>query len=118
MTDTINERRARLVSRFPHWTPRSLGEWIDYCAEQYADRPFVITDDTSFTYAEISSWSARLADGLVALGVKPGDHVGILMANYAEFVPVKFAVARAGAVAVPMNFLYREAELEYVLGQA
>src|SRR5689334_18606426 len=40
------------------------------------------------------------------------------MANYLEFVPVKFAVARAGAVAIPFNYLYRQDELGYVLRQS
>src|SRR5256885_11266270 len=47
-----------------------------------------------------------------------GDRVGVLMANYLEFVPVKFAVARAGAVAIPFNYLYRQDELGYVLRQS
>jgi fatty-acyl-CoA synthase len=40
------------------------------------------------------------------------------MANYLEFVPVKFAIARAGAVAIPFNYLYRQDELGYVLRQS
>src|SRR5205823_6580607 len=51
-------------------------------------------------------------------GVRPGDRVGVLMANYLEFVPVKFAVARAGAIAIPFNYLYRQDELGYVLRQS
>src|SRR5256885_11624826 len=47
-----------------------------------------------------------------------GDRVGVLMANYLEFVPVKFAIARAGAVAIPFNYLYRQDELGYVLRQS
>jgi fatty-acyl-CoA synthase len=70
------------------------------------------------TYAQTADWSQRLADGLVALGVAPGDRVGLLMANYLEFVPLKFAIARAGAVAIPFNYLYRQDELAYVLDQS
>ena len=51
-------------------------------------------------------------------GVRPGDHVGLLMANYPEFVAAKFAISRAGAVAVPVNFLNRRDELGYVLHQS
>jgi fatty-acyl-CoA synthase len=54
----------------------------------------------------------------VALGVKPGDRVGMVMANYLEFVPLKFAISRAGAVAIPFNYLYRRDELGYVLAQS
>lgn len=118
MSDGLAQRRARIEQLFPEWTERSLGDWLGFCAARYGDRELVITDDRSATYSEVDAWATRLADGLAALGVRPGEHVGILMANYAEFVPVKFAVARAGAVAVPLNFLYREEELSYVLAQS
>lgn len=118
MVNSIAERRDALERQFPEWTQRSLGDWLDHRAELFGDRPLVITDEKTTTYGEIASWSRRLADGLVALGVKPGDHVGIVMANYTEFVPVKFAVAQAGAVAIPLNFLYKAEELAYVLEQS
>lgn len=118
MVNSIVERRDALERQFPVWTQRSLGEWLDHRAELFGDRPLVITDEQTTTYGEVASWSRRLADGLVALGVKPGDHVGIVMANYTEFVPVKFAVAHAGAVAIPLNFLYKAEELAYVLEQS
>lgn len=111
-------RRKRLTERFPVWQPRTLGEWLLRCADEFGERPFVITDGGTSTYRETAELSRRLADGLAALGVRPGDHVGILMANFPEFVPVKFAIALAGAVAVPLNFLYRAEELAYVLDQS
>lgn len=64
------------------------------------------------------AWSMRLAAGLVNSGVKPGDHVALLMANFPEFVAIKFAIAMVGAVAVPINFLYKRDELAYVLKQS
>lgn len=112
------ERRAALETRFPTWTERSLGDWFRVVCAQYADRPLVVTDDRTLTYAEVGEWSDTLADGLIALGVRPGDHVGIMMANYVEFVPLKVAVAKAGAVAVPMNYLYKSEEWRYVLAQS
>ena len=115
---TIAQRRQRLIDAFPTWQPTSLGAWIDERAALYGDRPFVVTDDRTAGYVEIAEWADRLAAGIAALGIRPGDHVGVLMANYLEFVPIKFAIAKAGAVAVPMNFLYRADELAYVLAQA
>ena len=114
----IGERRDALLSRFAEWTPRTLDGWLDACAATYADRPMVITDDVTYTYAEVADRSRRYADGLAALGVRPGDRVGMLMAHYAEFVPLKFAIARAGAVAIPFNYLYKREELGYVLAQS
>jgi fatty-acyl-CoA synthase len=114
----IGTRRARLRERFAEWVPRTLHGWLDACAREYGDRPFVITDERTISYAETAEWSQRLADGLVALGVRPGDRVGMVMANYLEFVPLKFAISRAGAVAIPFNYLYRRDELGYVLAQS
>jgi fatty-acyl-CoA synthase len=118
MTMTLEERRAALRSKFPTWEPKTLSQFLAWAAGEFAHRPLVITDDRTHSYAEIEGWATRLADGLAALGVRPGDRVGIVMANYPEFVPVKFAVARAGAVAIPFNYLYRTAELDYVVGQS
>ncbi|SEU35862.1 class I adenylate-forming enzyme family protein [Nonomuraea wenchangensis] len=118
MIPSVDERRASLSERFPEWTPLTLDARLDRCAAEYGERPFVLTDDRTLTYAETAAWAARLADGLVALGVRPGDRVGLLMANYLEFVPLKFAIARAGAVAIPFNYLYRQEELAYVLAQS
>ncbi|WP_433802220.1 class I adenylate-forming enzyme family protein [Actinomycetospora sp. CA-084318] len=118
MTESLDDRRDALRRRFPVWDPMTLHERLAQVAAEFGERPFVITDDRTVTYAETDAWSRRLADGLAALGVRPGDRVGIVMANYLEFVPLKFAVARAGAVAVPFNYLYRTDELRYVLEQS
>jgi fatty-acyl-CoA synthase len=114
----IETRRQQLSERFAQWVPRTLHERLDDCAGQYGDRPFVITDERTISYDQTARWSRRLADGLVTLGVRPGDRVGMVMANYLEFVPLKFAISRAGAVAVPFNYLYRRDELGYVLAQS
>lgn len=115
---SIDERRAALEARHPEWVPRTLDGFLEHAAEEFGERPFVLTDDRTVTYAQARDWAHRLGDGLTALGVGPGDHVGLLMANHVEFAPLKFAIARAGGVAVPFNFLYREAELAYVLRQS
>lgn len=114
----VADRRTALEKRFASWTPVTLDGWLDQCATQYGDRPFVITDHVSYTYRDVAQRSMVIADALVALGVQPGDRVGMLMANYADFVPIKFAIARTGAVCIPFNFLYREEELSYVLAQS
>jgi fatty-acyl-CoA synthase len=118
LTETTARRRAALEARFPEWNPSTLDGFLDRCVEEFPDRPLVITDDRSLSYQETADWSRRLADGLVALGVRPGDRVGLLMANYVEFIPLKFAIARVGAVAIPFNYLYRSEELAYVLRQS
>lgn len=115
---SIAQRREALSERFESWVPRTLDGWLDRCAELHAERQMVVTDDRTLTYAEVADESRVLADGLAALGVRPGDRVGLLMANHAEFVTLKFAIARTGAIAIPFNFLYRAEELRYVLEQS
>ena len=115
---TVVERQLALAQRFPCWQAQCLHEMLDSVALQFPNRPYVITDERVYSYRDIQSWSMRIARGLVAEGVRPGDHVGMILANYPEFVAVKFAIARAGAVAVPINFLNRAAELQYVLQQS
>ena len=71
-----------------------------------------------YSYAEVRDWTVRLAAGLIALGVQPGDHVAVDMANFPDVVALKYAVARVGAVSVSVNFLLRHDELRYVLHQS
>ena len=82
------------------------------------ERPLILTDERAYSYAEVREWSRRLAAGLIPGGLRPGERVALVMANYPEYVALKFATARAGAVAVPINFLLRVTELGYVLGQS
>ncbi|KQS60890.1 acyl--CoA ligase [Geodermatophilus sp. Leaf369] len=108
-------RRELLEERFPTWTPRTLSGALDHACTEFADRPFVLTDRVRWTYAEVAERSRRLAAGLAGLGVRAGDHVGVVLANYAEFPVVTHALSRLGVTAVPINFLNRTAELGFVL---
>ena len=99
------------------WRPATLAQALDAATGLYPDRPLILTDECTYTYAEVRDWSVRLAAGLIAGGVSHGDHVALVMANHPELVALKFAIARAGAVAVPINFLLRSGELRYVLRQ-
>ena len=115
---SVRDRQANLAARFPKWIARSLDGMLDAAARDFPDRPYVITDERAWTYRELADWSQRLAAGLITAGVQPGDHVAMLMANYPEFVALKYAISRVGAVAVPLNILNRQAELGYVLAQS
>jgi len=118
MADLIAQRRHVLEQRFPRWEPMTIAQRFDATAAMYPDRPHAITDDHVYTYAEMRDWSQRLARGLLACGVQPGEHVAMIIANYPEFVALKYAIARVGVVAAPFNYLYRAEELRYVLGQS
>jgi fatty-acyl-CoA synthase len=118
MTRTADDRRAALDACYPSWTPRTTAQFLDAVADRYPTRPLVLTDSGAHTYRDMSDWSRRLAAGLIALGVRPGDHVAVDLANSPEVVALKFAVARVGAVSVSINFLLRHEELHYILRQS
>ena len=87
-TVAIGRRRTALAERFLVWQPVTLAQWLDRCADRYPDRPFVLTDSVTLTYRDVAEQSRALAAGLMALGVGRGDRVGMVMANYPEFVTV------------------------------
>jgi acyl-CoA synthetase (AMP-forming)/AMP-acid ligase II len=69
----------------------------------------------AYTYAELESRANRLANGLLAMGLRKGDRVAVILYNCAEFVEVDCAFAKAGLVIVPINWRYVDKEIEYVV---
>ena len=118
MKMSVAERQQALEAQHPVWTQRTLHQALADAAHKWPEREFVVSDEGALTYREVYDRATRFAAGLAAAGVRPGDHVALLMANYPEFVAIKFAIARVGATAVPVNFLNRRDELAYVLEQS
>jgi fatty-acyl-CoA synthase len=96
----------------------TIAQALDRATLEFSARPLVITDSRRYSYQDIQNWSRALAAGLVACGVQAGDHVALLLANFPEFVAIKFAIARIGAVAVPINYALKGQELSYILEQS
>src|SRR5262245_62447699 len=71
-----------------------------------------------WTYAEFADRVARLARGLIGLGLEPGDRVGLWSPNYAEWTLVQYATAEIGVILVNVNPAYRTHELQYALAQS
>jgi fatty-acyl-CoA synthase len=111
-------RRAALEARHPVWRPKTLAQALDSAAGDFAERPLVLAESQIYTYRDIQNWSRTLAAGLIECGVQAGDHIAVVLANYPEFVAIRYAIARAGAVAVPVNFALRRQELSYILDQS
>jgi fatty-acyl-CoA synthase len=78
----------------------------------YADR------DLRFTYGEFDRRVDELARGLLAIGLKKGDHVGIWATNVPDWNTLLFAAARAGMIFVTINTGYKTHELEYLMKQS
>lgn len=70
---------------------------------------------STLSFAQLNSRSNQMANSLCALGVKAGDRVAIAMMNGAEFIESYFAIAKIGAVVVPLNWRLVPNELEFIL---
>lgn len=109
---------------WPAWVPKNfevekptseyMREWATYTPDKIA-LSFYGKD---ISYKELNSLIDRAAWGLVDLGVKRGDRVAIHMENCPQFVIGYFATQRAGGVVVPVNPMFKQAELEHELADA
>ncbi len=115
MRAEIRQRVERLLAEYPVWPRRTIADHFDLAAKRYADRPFILTENREYSYGEVQQLAERLAGGLLKLGVKPREHVALLMGNYPEFIIILIALAKIGAVCVPINTMLREQELEFLL---
>jgi fatty-acyl-CoA synthase len=84
-------------------------------ADRYPDSLALVFPDRALTYRQLVDGALRRARALQALGVRPRDHVGLLMHTCAEFVETFFAIAFCGGVIVPVNARYKSNELAYVI---
>ena len=84
----------------------------------HADRTFIEAPDRNWTYREIERETGRLAALLQALGVAPGERLLAQTDKSVETLILYFATIRAGAIYLPLNVDYTEAELEYFIGDA
>ncbi|MDN4058510.1 AMP-binding protein [Massilia sp. YIM B02769] len=98
---------------------QTIGDFLTDIAARHGDNDALVVphQGVRWTYRDFDERVTRLAAGLLALGLQPGDRVGIWSQNCAEWVLVQFATARAGLIMVNINPAYRRSELEYVLGK-
>jgi fatty-acyl-CoA synthase len=97
----------------------TIGNCFDRTAARCGDRPALIAcqQGIRWTYRELSERVDAFAAGLLALGLTPGERIGIWSPNNAEWVVTQFATAKAGLILVNINPAYRLAELEYALNK-
>jgi fatty-acyl-CoA synthase len=96
---------------------RSVSGVLSDAAEEWPDTEALVVCHQSirWTYRELDRRVTELARGLLALGLAPGDRVGIWSPNNAEWILTQFATARAGLVLVNINPAYRASELAHAL---
>lgn len=95
----------------------TAGQILHEALRQFGGREAAVFcgQNLRLTYADLFARTTDLATGLIALGLEPGDRIGIWSPNRLEWVLTQFATARAGLILVNINPAYRVAELEYAL---
>ncbi len=98
----------------------TLGEILEKWALETPEKDFMVYADRNlrFTYQQFNERVDNLAKGLLYIGIKPGDKVGIWAKNVPDWTTFMFATAKIGAVLVTINTSYKLAELEYLLQDA
>ncbi|NNG60693.1 AMP-binding protein [Pseudomonas fragi] len=98
----------------------TIGQAFDQTAARYAgnDALVVCHQQQRFTWAQLAAAVDLHARGLLALGLRPGDRLGVWAPNCVEWFLCQFASAKIGVILVNINPAYRLSELEYVLQQS
>lgn len=98
----------------------TLGEILEKWAFEIPESEFMVYPDRNlrFTYKQFNERVDCLAKGLLYIGIKPGDKVGIWAINIPDWTTLMFATAKIGAILVPVNTNYKLAELEFLLKNA
>ena len=100
------------------WRTDTLSQLLARQADERGDKTFITDGVLSLTYRTLHEHSLRVAAGLRARGVVPGDRVAVQLPNWSEFAVIAAAIARLGAVMVPIMPIYRRDEVGYVLDDA
>ena len=100
------------------WILMNLAHNLETSASFFPDRPAIREGSIVMTYGKLNDQANRIATGLIKMGVKPGEHVGLCAPNSAEWIAFYFGVLKAGAVAVTLSSQLRKEELAIFIEHA
>jgi acyl-CoA synthetase (AMP-forming)/AMP-acid ligase II len=96
----------------------TLPDLLTRAAARFPDSEAIVFPSRRLTYAQLDARATEVARSLYAMGIRKGDHVGILMANSLEYVELLLGIGLLGAWVVPINSRYKARELGYVVENA
>jgi fatty-acyl-CoA synthase len=99
-------------------SPQTFTELLNATVEEHPGREAVVGGDTRYTFSELQDRVDEFARGLASIGVKKGDHVGVLLSNRPEWFVANLAIQRLGATMVGLNTWHQQEELAYTLRTA
>ena len=96
----------------------NIGSLLTQTARKNPNQPAIYCEDRRYTYQQFNEQVNMLANGMKQLGVLKGEKIALMMKNSDYFVFSFFAVAKLGAVVVPVNFRLTPTEIHYILKQS
>jgi carnitine-CoA ligase len=96
----------------------TLGHVLAQRLADAGEKPWILTEGKNFTYREVDRLACRLANGLVRLGVARGDTVLLMLNNCIEFIALWCALAKIGAIEVPVNCHYKGRLLAHIVNDS
>jgi len=96
----------------------SLVEWFERVAAERGEAPAVSFEGTSLSYAALNAAADRLADRLIARGVRSGDRVGLCFERHPDLIVAVLAVLKAGGAYVPLDPRYPLDRLAYLIADS
>lgn len=101
------------------WSKASpIGDLIVRGATLKPERDAIVFPEERRTYRQLCDNAIQVARGLIALGVRPGQHVGLMSANCPEFIEGFLGAVMLGCVAVPINARHKASEIGYIIENA
>jgi len=97
---------------------RTVFEALETAAKESPAGTMLIYEDRKISFQEVNELSERVACGLLKLGFKKGDKIGIIGLNQPEWVYTYFAAAKIGMVVTGLSVRYRDTELDYIINQS
>ncbi|MCX5706561.1 MAG: long-chain fatty acid--CoA ligase [Candidatus Omnitrophica bacterium] len=95
--------------------PNHLGELLTLSSRKHPHRQAIIFGSKKITYHNLNELSNQIASGLIELGINKQDKVALFLDNCPEFVISYFAILKAGAVVVPINYMFKIEEAKQIL---
>jgi non-ribosomal peptide synthetase component F len=121
----VGSREAALPEHSAETEPRgvearslTLADLVEAAAEAAGSRTAIVLDDRSLSYGELWAGGERRARQMVALGLRHGDRVGVLLPNSLEYLEIVLGAAIIGAITVPMNIRYKARELAHLISDS
>ncbi|MBS3962555.1 MAG: AMP-binding protein, partial [Sandarakinorhabdus sp.] len=110
-TTTVDHQPAPAV-------PLTMGTMLRRSARTFGQADALVFPDRRLSHARLYAEASRWARTFIAMGVLPGENVGVLLTTCPEFVSIMFGAQMAGAVVVPVNARYQPGELAYLMRDA